>query len=124
MTEHRERDGDGVSLLLRMLARWRNRKLTAGQKAELEAHAYQVVAAWMRHSVGYSDEEIHEILDTPPHTGLRWRAVYAGEWLWMRCTRRGRAVRRSTSYASLKGWTDSHPGMVPPDPGTGPDGTG
>jgi hypothetical protein len=68
------------------------------------------VTAWMRHSLGFTEEMIQQVLDMPLD---RYRLGRAWELLTCLWSREARYRNRRVNAAELQRWVASHPGMVP-----------
>jgi hypothetical protein len=84
-----------------------------GRKGRQETGIGEVEAtAWMRHSLGFSEEQIRQVLDMPLDTGFRFRVRRA--WGLLQClwSRKARFAYRRASVAEMKRWVASHPGVI------------
>jgi hypothetical protein len=87
-----------------------------GRKGRQETGIGEAEAtAWMRHSLGFSEEQIRQVLDTPLDTSFRSRAGSARELLRCLWSRKARYARRRASVAELERWVASHPGVIGKD---------
>jgi hypothetical protein len=84
-----------------------------GRKGRQETGIGEAEAtAWMRHSLGFREEQIRQVLDLPLDTGFRSRVRRA--WGLLQClwSRKARYARRRASVAELERWVASHPGVI------------
>lgn len=84
-----------------------------GRKGRQETRIGEAEAtAWMRHSLGFSEEQIRQVLDMPLDTSFRSRVTRAWELLRCLWSRKARYARRRASVPELERWVASHPGVI------------
>jgi hypothetical protein len=87
-----------------------------GRKGRQETGIGEAEAtAWMRHSLGFSEKQIRQVLDMPLDTSVQSRVTSAWELLRCLWSRKARFARRRASVAELERWVASHPGVIGTD---------